>query len=179
MLDAKNFLHEKIPGHSFQPVLRNCELFSAQWTWHLFSGKFVLAPALDTLQAICVDTRQNWWICEYVGTDWTNSHISQLFQHRCHCRWTVREVSNYRTKRTKHNIYKLMRRLTIESTHLSKMGVAMPKFLDVKLYLLSNLRRLLGPWPRPLFEKNLRVICRLSKGTCLPNLKSVALTVLE
>jgi len=51
--------------------------------------------------------------------------------------------------------------------------------LDVKLYLLYNLRGLLGPWPRPLFEKNLRVICRLPKGTWLPNLKSVALTVLE
>ena len=58
------------------------------------------------------------------------------------------------------------------------MGVAMPKFLDVKLYLLYNLRGLLGPWPRP-FSKNFSgVMSRLSLGTCLPNLKSVALNVL-
>ena len=31
----------------------------------------------------------------------------------------------------------------------------------------------------PPFQKFLRVMCGLSQGTCLPNLKSVALTVLE
>ena len=36
------------------------------------------------------------------------------------------------------------------------MGVALPKFLDVKLYLLYNLRGLLGPWPHPLFEKKFK-----------------------
>ena len=34
------------------------------------------------------------------------------------------------------------------------------------------------PWPRPLLDKFLRVMCGLSQRTCLPNLKSVALNVL-
>jgi len=42
----------------------------------------------------------------------------------------------------------------------------------------KNLRRLLDPGHAPLFENFLRVMCGLSQGTCLPNLKSVALNVL-
>jgi len=47
------------------------------------------------------------------------------------------------------------------------MGVAMSKFLDVKLYLLYNLRGLLGPWPRPLFEKFLRGHVQIVPGNLL------------
>jgi len=35
------------------------------------------------------------------------------------------------------------------------------------------------PWPRPLFEKFLKIMSTLSLGTCLSNLKSVYLTILE
>ena len=58
------------------------------------------------------------------------------------------------------------------------MGVAMPKFLDVKLYLLYN-TGVTWTLATPPFRKNFsEVMSRLSLGTCLPNMKSVALNVL-